>query len=190
MKSVKDRLSEAVQAVAPPGQKYSYLVALSEEISESNWKSAISGKQRPTAEMLEVFCKKHPELINYVITGSSENAVEQTSPTKINLLKNRKSTLAIWKAEPKDWSEEDFHLLDLLFREEDGLKDNEKQAFESAYFARGKKMTMQDFFMAERKKCEVLIKATDDPAEKMHLEHELMQIDRSASAWIFLHSHA
>jgi hypothetical protein len=112
MKSkISERFAEAIDACAPKNGKYSWLGSIS-EIPITSWKSALSGRQRPTVEMLECFCRHQPELAFFVVTGTlpSESQIH-TNPKIKELSKVKLEIREILSKEPIDWSDVEKYFL-------------------------------------------------------------------------------
>ena len=77
-------------------------------INKSSWNSALSGKQRPTAEMIQFVCREWPDYAFWVCTGYlSDASVKHTSPKKEQALGLKIDITELLKKEPIDWSNDE-----------------------------------------------------------------------------------
>lgn len=147
MKSrMSERLAEAIDACAPKNGKYAWLEEIS-GIATTSWKSALAGRQRPTAEMLECFCRNQPDVAFYVITGTvPQKELEHTDP-KTKHLENMDIELSsLLRKEPIDWSniELDFAILKLRKSNLQGIDPN---VFDLAVQARIENKLLEDYLL-------------------------------------------
>lgn len=163
MKSkISERLAEAIDACAPKNGKYAWIESIS-DIPTSSWKSALSGRQRPTVEMLESFCRNQPELAFYVVTGTlPKKELEHIDTSAKQLDKMDLELKDILKKEPIDWSvtEENFAILKLR----NGgyyFQNIDAGALDLAIQARIKKQLLKDFLKDEQLRLETELKQTE-----------------------------
>ena len=168
MKSrISDRLAEAITASAPKNGKYSWLESIS-DIPTTSWKSALSGRQRPTVEMLECFCRSEPDLAFYVVTGTLANPNQlHTSPRRKQLGKMELEIRKILAKEPIDWSDDEADFLELKLTGGDlqGVHPNDIRIAEQA---RRSKKLWKDFFPDAAQKLSLVIE--DDATHRENIE--------------------
>jgi hypothetical protein len=166
---ISERLAEAIDACAPKNGKYAWLESIS-DIPTTSWKSALSGRQRPTVEMLECFCRSQPNLAFYVVTGTlPRKELEHTDPYSKQLEKMDIELEKILAKEPVDWSkiELDFAIMNLR----NGgyfAKDIDSGALDIAIEANIKKQLLESFLNDEQTKLEL---ALHDAKGDLNSEH-------------------
>lgn len=154
MKSrISERLAEAIDACAPKNGKYAWLETIS-DIPTTSWKSALNGRQRPTVEMLECFCRNQPDVAFYVVTGTlPKKELEHTDPSTKHLEKMDIELGIILKKEPIDWSKIELNFALLKLRKLD-LQGVNPHVLEFAIQANLEKKLLDNYLLDEEARFE------------------------------------
>jgi hypothetical protein len=105
--SIGERIKEVLELKLGKKGKIVAIERLS-GINKSSWNSALSGKQRPTAEMIQFVCREWPEYAFWLCTGYlADSSVKHTSPKKEQALDLDLDINELLKKEPIDWSNDE-----------------------------------------------------------------------------------
>ena len=81
MKNLRERLKEVLEAETPARGRFSELERISaHDIPSDTWKSVWYGRQRPTAEMIELVCQTWPQYALWIATGVTEPTSGHEAP--------------------------------------------------------------------------------------------------------------
>lgn len=81
MKNLQERLKRVLEAETPARGRFSELERLSaHEIPSASWTSVWHGRQRPTAEMIELVCQTWPQYALWIATGITEPTSGHEAP--------------------------------------------------------------------------------------------------------------